>query len=543
MAQNRWWNYKDDDSTFRLIQWMYGILTAGRYRGFGATTDNTLNLTIVQQAPDAFIQVSEDALTTTEVGLWISPQGTVVKEDASFVLPISAGDATFDRIDIIVGQHKYDGALVGGTTAIYSVIEGTPSATPVAPALTIPNEQTILGYLLVPATSTQTDQMTYTQAAIPDFSEDTTIAHLDVENIWSALQNFTATAKCIGDIPGINGANQLVLADELACDAYVISAVLTGRTTLNGIVTPTGAVPTPSVGYVRSVKIFTPYELFLSATFVGEEIYVPANTHFELQLDSSGTWLFVRGDEYRISEVTKAQKMLILKALPIGNVYLDAAGQLSLPNLGNVIYLNNTGVNNTLNRIQRSTTYTPNDTDGGMVLHLIPNSAQDLLITPFDFTGAPTYKPIWTNSNVPVTHRGGTMLTLVEGATYWRVVSMQAGYKDWALSITNILGGGTATLGSFTARFQVVENAIEVEIEAGVTIASTVESFEWNLPSGYLPSLIGKLLTGVGISASLRIPLYITVQSGGQLLIQPSGANFTVGTYRMSLTARFELVT
>ncbi|MDX2430608.1 MAG: hypothetical protein QNK35_06735, partial [Bacteroides sp.] len=85
----------------------------------------------------------------TGVGEWRTKQGGIIQETASIQATFDAPEASLDRVDILVGQHQYVQSI-GGAVATYVVIKGTPSATPVAPALSLPKEQVILGEMYIP---------------------------------------------------------------------------------------------------------------------------------------------------------------------------------------------------------------------------------------------------------------------------------------------------------------------------------------------------------------------------------------------------------
>lgn len=170
MAQERWWNWQDDDSTFRLNWRDLGIHEPGRYRGFdGDLTFAPLQLNLVHTSTGV-TKTKLNLTTTPKIGVWLSKQGCVITEDSNIIIPITAGN-TLPRIDLIVGQHEYT-QIVGGTAATYSVITGTPSLTPVAPTLPFPEKQVILGALYVPANmiSLTGPGVVYTPTKVPYFA-------------------------------------------------------------------------------------------------------------------------------------------------------------------------------------------------------------------------------------------------------------------------------------------------------------------------------------------------------------------------------------
>jgi len=172
MAQRIYWNYQDDDSTFDLNFRELGIFSPGRYRGFDPILGAGLGLVLTQSITGAD-KTEDDGSTVTRYGIWNSRQGSIVTETNDINLTIAAGDATNPRIDLIVGQHEYV-FTAGGAAAVYLVIQGTPSANPVAPALTVAAQQVILGQILVPAGTTDLNGagVVYAQAVTLNYGGD-----------------------------------------------------------------------------------------------------------------------------------------------------------------------------------------------------------------------------------------------------------------------------------------------------------------------------------------------------------------------------------
>jgi len=162
MSQEKFWNWKDDDNTFRLNWQNLTILPYGLYSGFTANLQSGMNLILEHEET----KVKQDLTKSDPMGVWKSKQGVVITEDSSITIPITDGDSSNDRIDLIVGQHRYIKSK-GGAAALYVVIQGVPSVNPSKPTLTIPNEQVVLGYLLVPQNSTDLSGAVYTKADHP----------------------------------------------------------------------------------------------------------------------------------------------------------------------------------------------------------------------------------------------------------------------------------------------------------------------------------------------------------------------------------------
>lgn len=147
MARVRYFNYRDPDSTFLLNNQYRGILRAGVYLGYNVVPGSgDLDLSIdMDTDPDN---------TGSMLSKLITHDGVVVEEDANLVdvATVSAGDSTYDRIDYLVCQYTYNAGSPANDVS-YLVVEGTPSATPVPPALT--DDQIPLAEIHVAANATE----------------------------------------------------------------------------------------------------------------------------------------------------------------------------------------------------------------------------------------------------------------------------------------------------------------------------------------------------------------------------------------------------
>ena len=153
MAQQRFWNFKEDDLTSLLIRWMTGLHPSGRYFGYDFNATGDLNLNLVHSTT-GFKYVNVTPAESAFLSLVMTRQGTMILEDGPVTINnISAGDVTNPRIDLIILTHERIESA-GGSQALYSVIEGTPAASPSAPAVTDALRQTIIGELLIPANTT-----------------------------------------------------------------------------------------------------------------------------------------------------------------------------------------------------------------------------------------------------------------------------------------------------------------------------------------------------------------------------------------------------
>lgn len=539
MAQQRYINYKDTNSSYDINQRWVGIVDKGRYRGFEANLGLGMILTLDHTLGSGIEKVNFGGLSAATYGLWVTTQGTVVTESAAINLPIAAADPTNPRIDIIVGQHNYQ-SIIGGSIATYVVITGTPAASPVAPALTLPFQQVVLGTLYVPAAIVNLSAATYTPATVPNYGGDGTIAHLDREQLFTAMQTLSGTAHTYSTITTINGSNEFELPDDRKLDFYIfapsVPPPVTTRTSIAGIDTVASVIDA-----IKSVTIYTPYALKLLASWLGQDYYIEPNNWFTVYIDDIGVWRFGRGDSAKISSVNKYQKTQINKVTSIASVLLDSAGRLSISSNGNIIYLNNNATPlNQLRAIGNSNSLIPTNTEGGAILDIIPIDGADITITPFDFTFAPSYKPIWTPNGLPIHHRGGTIIRLVEDVVYWRVQSWEPAWVSFVTTINSVTGG-TAVLNSITYRYRVTGNKVEINVVMNITFNLGVTSFQ--LP---IPAVVYTMATG----ADWAVPFSYFGRVGNaqnqgatSIIFTPliSDGTFANGTYQVYLKTSWQL--
>lgn len=226
--QTRNWNFKADDRTRDINRWLTGLHAPGRYFGFDFSPTADLNLNLVHTST-GFKDVDHEAAESNFQSLVITRQGVVVKEDATLVIgAISAGDATHPRIDIVVMTHQI-GEVAGGSQALYSIIEGTPAASPVAPALTNANTQVKIGELLIPAGTTKLNDagVTWTQSPRPGFAGAAFTANRAlVSNAQGVPVSSVITATELGHLTGLVQNVQGALNAKLSLAGGTMTGVL-----------------------------------------------------------------------------------------------------------------------------------------------------------------------------------------------------------------------------------------------------------------------------------------------------------------------------
>lgn len=188
MAQERWWNWLDDDSTFRMNWRDLVIIPYGLYAGFDKSNNTDMRL-ILEHTKDGKTKVDKQLKTSPAMGIWKSKQGVIITEVEPVILNISTGHPNAPRIDLIVGEHQYVEAE-GGQIALYKVIQGRPSAKPVKPDLTEPNKQVELGWVYVPAGATSMTQIEWHKAEKPNAFDDNSVMHSHKEQHIDGLKVF-----------------------------------------------------------------------------------------------------------------------------------------------------------------------------------------------------------------------------------------------------------------------------------------------------------------------------------------------------------------
>ncbi len=165
--QTRYWNWLDDDATKSINSWLLGILRHGVYAGFDFEPSADLTLSLgVGSSGYTFVNDQE---TEETVSVLLTRQGVVIKEDAAVSLAINPTN-TGNRWDLIICEHQYE-EIVGGEQATYSVIQGVEDPNiPSKPTAPNPLIQTVVGYLYLPAGTSQLDAegVLWEKPQIPD---------------------------------------------------------------------------------------------------------------------------------------------------------------------------------------------------------------------------------------------------------------------------------------------------------------------------------------------------------------------------------------
>lgn len=188
-SQRRYWNKFDDDDTYEISSWQNGLYIPGLYHGFDAVLGGDMSLTL-NHDDTGYQRVKKDKTLENKSGLFITTQGTVVYDTNVYNLNISTTGATEKRVDLIVVTHEYID-VDDGEQATITVIEGTPvvgSAIPIAPSLTSPETQIIIGEIRLPENCTTLNQLgvIYTKKDSPNYA-NSPIPRLNKDNVYKGV--------------------------------------------------------------------------------------------------------------------------------------------------------------------------------------------------------------------------------------------------------------------------------------------------------------------------------------------------------------------
>lgn len=171
--QRRFWNWKDDDLTIDISQWLIGLIDSGRFRGFDPILNGGMSLVLNHNTSGA-TRVDKTGSLIGKFGVLSTKQGIIVQEYDTISLPVPTTPAGFYRKGVVVFTHEYV-EITGGQEGVYSLIMSADIPIGEASAFPpLPNEpfQTILGYLTIPqnCTSLTDPDVVYVQGSVPSFA-------------------------------------------------------------------------------------------------------------------------------------------------------------------------------------------------------------------------------------------------------------------------------------------------------------------------------------------------------------------------------------
>lgn len=221
MSQFRTFEYRADDSTFELNQRLLGIIEPGVYRGFDWQQQAGLSF-IMSHVTTGIQYYDGNELLNDPTGVLISKQGVTIKETASISLSIDVGNV-FPRWDAIVMEHYYS-EVTGGVPAIYLVIKGTPSSSPVKPSLTNPSRQILIGYLYVPASMSSLAEggVLFQKQAIPDVAGNGFKARIEAIEALNTTQDTELANRLKISLNGSDINNPATFRTNLGLGNHVV---------------------------------------------------------------------------------------------------------------------------------------------------------------------------------------------------------------------------------------------------------------------------------------------------------------------------------
>lgn len=542
MTQIRRFNWLDDDLTASLNKTNQGSIPYGRYYGFDWDGGANLTANFIHTISGMSIIDSDDPITTTDdVGEWRTKQGGIIQETAPITAVFDA-PSTLNRIDILVGQHKYVQST-GGASATYLVIKGTEAANPVPPALSLPDQQTILGQMYIPGGGVDLTDAEFTVNPKPNFSNDNTIAHLDrtqrflEENI---IPQMTAEyGTCFLDI-----SNNKI---DLSKDSFGISLVgddlrrnikknkflLSTITVVPTTITAIEPYPHEFLLEAKEIEFFTFSPLVFSGSLFYEHhfnnVQIPAISSFKLLTieDTLGTgtltntWKVINGGEATINGENS------FTAINSWNKAVGAiSGEIIIHNdLGNYIEVD-TSSSNKVKGIAgfRST--------GGTVL-FIKGDGQAIKFI-HDTSDAIT-KKLWLPHGQDFTSFSeDEVFIFVEDIDYWRLVGTYNQVDSWhfvagadSLGTTFLDYSNTGFNGDL--RFKRVHDN-KVKFFGQVTkndLTTPLSNLVFTLPVGYRPqtsiqkTVLGKYYSTPSSTFEFSAPCVVTILPGGVVSLSP----------------------
>lgn len=439
------WNWKDDDSTAQLNYRTLGLNDPGRYRGYDWTDPSTPGgLTVRLDHTVTGFDVIKVDLSTERRSTVLTKQGVVIHENDVVDFPITAPDPTNPRIDLLVLQHEYVLAP-GASIGFYIVIPGTPSATPVAPALTVPDKQTIIGELYVPAGATAVDDpgFVFTQSPVPPFAGDPTIVHTYNDQYIYGNKQFKITRET--PYAATISTSNIVVTQ--AANLYVIANVNTSYSAVSNFThVYTGQGYRFKVLALQRLKITNAGNISLPAG--AAEVIIEAGEEVEF-LDLNGApgypssvdYMLIRGGEAHRDKSNKFYKQQNFNK----GTDIDITGteQAALPGDGNLYGLFYNGPQN-LKYIQNNNQATgaPSNLGAGPFIFLYIQDAGggDLTIKGNAISVPAGYKAIHTGvthsspSTADIVVPDGSIVMLIEDTSVYRVLGV------WDNNNNNVLG-------------------------------------------------------------------------------------------------------
>lgn len=423
--QNRRWDYKDDDKTLWLNYSNAPYRPAGLYNGFDIDQSLTTGTTLRLIHTRGWERVDVGSSTSSKVGVWITKQGISIEQNENVELTINANSSGNPRIDIIIGSHQYV-ETVGGAAASYSIVQGTPSATPVAPV--VPNSKTdvILGYMEVPDGAANINNITYHKAITPKFGDDDSVVKTNVDNNFTESNTFNSLTVNIleGDIDRAN--SKIVLnnsSEEINKTGVGINYNLSYQDSEEFVLINTIEVSgTPVEGHTLRLK--TPVELYFLCGFPTGNIVNEKGTNYTIVPVNNYVDLIYHNSEWvitpRMPQGHKLENILMLKDI---SVTLSSNRIGDTNSIGNYFKVSNSG-NDTLKYVIAndllSNTYIDNT---GTLLVIEFTNTNSVVNLTHQSSNVPTgYLSMWLPNEEDMSVNTNQTLMFIRSNDYWKLV-------------------------------------------------------------------------------------------------------------------------
>lgn len=421
MAQFIFWNWQDDDSTKNLNHRTLGLKDPGLYRGFDPDFNTPGGMTLrLRHSITGFDVTKFDSpsFTVEKRGVLLTKQGVVIHENDNIDIPINPNATAHGRIDLIICEHEYVD-IPNSSIAIYSVIQGTPSATPVAPAIPAPDQiKVILGYLYVPAGTVALSglNVVYVRAEVAN--------SLYAGTDWQPLSYDIATERFYVEAKSNfyvwNGGSQTTVKHlSHAFEQMPVTSFAIIRTAARIILKSTG----------------TAYNKFTFLNEVGPDaMVIEKGEMFMIAKTSATEWKVVSGGTALRHAANKFFKGQIFSK-STGDAAIAVDGSVnSLLTGANYFNVPVVSVNQQIKFLPTSriaaNAYPTIEAGGFVFLELSGN--QSIIVN--DAAAPPVgYKAISTGylGGVNIQCKPGEMVLAIEDGTYWKIISVLGTQNNW----------------------------------------------------------------------------------------------------------------
>lgn len=507
MAQIRRFNWLDDDLTVSLNKAVQSSIQQGRYHGFSWDNGSSLTANFIHTI-DGFTIVNSDSspiTTTNSVGEWKTKQGGVIQETAPIQALFAANPSGNPRIDLLVGQHQYVQSA-GGAVATYVVIQGTAAATPLIPNLTLPNEQTILGQMFIPAGAIDLSNAIYTRATTPNFAGDNTIAHTERLQTFTEQQVIPQLSSEWG-VCYLDATTQTIYLDRDKNNIALSGDALRRNIAKNKFIINNSV---PSTTVVLGISPY-PYhfllecknlEFFSTQTFTldrnkfktkGYNIDTPIDVYSSFSLATIEdsifpgtlieTFVVTKGGEALLNSTNVFQR---INAWNKTTKTIGVTGILPHSNEGNFVEVTTSPSSSTIKAI------TPSTLVGGTFL-IIRSDSEPLTLVHNSVDSAT--KKLWLPNLTTITSRSNNEVFLfVEDVNYWRLVGTYDRVDNYHYvgDATNGLGTTmvdyTNTGGGDPLKFRkMADGKLHITGHILKNILTNQDNIVFTLPTGYRP--------------------------------------------------------